>query len=370
MVPIETIIADRKGWFTPAEAAAYYGRARSLNEGIVLHHWDSRFKRLNGQPTFNGNLQYLLHAGVPSANDVIGYDETTNRVRIINTVTYPNVAFTSSAANPTAVGKYINCVSVGIEIDPLIEVDGHAQQQALINAVAQRCLDYCKIADRRLPLRAHREFGSTACPELMPFDRINAKLDALWNAYKNPAPAPVPTKPIVYKAIDNRVWLCNVEPTKLWDFSAAKHADMKEAARYSKNHPVTIVGMATHPTGSVYLMTEYSLGTKDPAKINAAGFQPKFTKGINRVDMVQAPEPQPVPPAPEPTPVPVPVPVPTPTPTPQPTPEPTPTPKPPVPTDYDKAQDAEIGVIKGTLNSLLAILREFAKSILAKFGNN
>lgn len=356
MVPVETIIAVRNGWFTPAEAAAYYGRQRSLNEGIVLHHWDSRFKRLNGQPTFNGNLQYLLHAGVPSANDVIGYDEAANRIRIVNTVAYPNVAFTSSAANPTAVGKYINCVSVGIEIDPLIEVDGHAQQQALINAVAQRSFDYCKVADRRLPLRAHREFGSTVCPELMPFDRINAKLDALWNAYKNPAPAPVPTQPIVYKALDNRDWLCNVEPTILWDFSAAKHADMKEAARYSKTHPATIVGMATHPTGSVYLMTEYSLGTKDPAVINTPGFKPKFTKGFNRVDMIQAPEPQPVPPAP------------TPAPTPVPTPTPVPVPTPPVITDYDKAQDAQISVIKGTLNSLIALLREFAQNILSKFG--
>lgn len=360
MVPVETIIADRDAYFTPSESAAYYGRQRSLDQGIVLHHWDSRFKRLNNQLSFNGNLQYLLHAGVPSANDIIGYDEANGRVRIINTVAYPNVAFTSSAANPTAVGKYINCVSVGIEIDPLIEVDGHPQQEALINAVAQRCLDYCKVVDRRLPLRAHREFGSTACPELMPFDRINAKLDALWNAYKNPAPAPVPTAPITYKALDVRDWLCNVEPTKLWDFSAAKHADMKEAGRYSKNWPVTIVGMATHPTGSVYLMTEYSLGTKDPAKINAPGFQPRFTKGYNRVDLVQAPDPQPIPPVPTPEPVPAPTPEPTPTPTPAPDPE--------EPTPHDHQQDLQIKWLTGTLKSLLALLREFAQNILSKFG--
>lgn len=354
MVPVETIIADRDAYFTPAEGAAYYGRPRTLNEGIVLHHWDSRFKRLNGQPTFNGNLQYLLHAGVPSANDVIGYDESTGRVRVINTVTYPNVAFTSSAANPTAVGKYINQVSVGIEIDPLIEVDGHAQQGALIEAVAQRCLDYCKIADRRLPLRAHREFGSTACPELMPFDRINARLDQLWQAYKNPAPVPTPAPAIVYKRIDKKTVLCNVQPTNFWDLGFSKYPDAKYTKQFSKGHPVDVVGIAEHPIGSKYYMTAYSFGDADKTG------RPAFNTGFNVKDMIDAPV-APVP-APTPTPTPTPTPVPTPTPT------PTPVPDPEQPTAHDKEQDLQISVLKGTLNSLIALLREFAQNILSKFG--
>lgn len=357
MNQVETIIADRDAYFTPSEGAAYYGRARSLDQGIVLHHWDSRFKRLNGVPTFNGTLQYLLHAGVPSANDVIGYDEANSRIRTVCTVPYPNVAFTSSAANPTAVGKYINVVSVGIEIDPLIEVDGHAQQAGLIEAVAQRCLDYCKVAGRRLPLRAHREFGSTACPELMPFDRINARLDQLWAAHTNPAPAPSPTPAkSTYKRLEKRTWICNAEPTKLWNLDFTTWPAAKYTSQFSKGHPVDIVGIADHPLGGQYLMTGYSFGNADVTGV------PAHNTGFNKKDMLQAPEPQPIPPAPVPTPTPVPTPEPTPVPTPVPVPDPE------QPTDHDKEQDLQINWIKGTLNSLLALLREFAQSILSKFG--
>jgi len=352
----EKIIADRGGWFTPAEAAAYYRHTRTLEQGIVLHHWDARAKRLAGSVTFNGTLNYLLHAGVPSANDVIGFDEGSNRIRVINTVEYPNVAFTSSGANPTTLGKYINCVSVGFEIDPLIEVDGHPQQAGLIEAVAQRAFDYSKLANRRLPLSAHRDYASTACPELMPFARINARLDQLWTQYKTPAPAPspIPAKS-TYRRIEKRTWLCNLEPTKLWNLDFTTWAEAREVAKYSKNHPVDIVGIADHPKGGQYLMTGYAFGNADLTGV------PAHNQGFNKKDMVQAPEPAPLP---------TPVPEPTPTPDPLPTPLPTPTPElpPKEPTDYDKAQDAKIEWLTGTVNSLVALLREIANSIFNKIG--
>lgn len=343
---VEVITADRKGWYTPAEGAAYYRRPRTLEE-IVLHHHDSKEKRLAGQVTFTGVLRYLLHAGVPSANDVIGYDESQGKIRVVNTVTYPNVAFTSGSA-ATSRGKYINQVSVGLEIDPLIEVNGHAQQAALIETVAKRCLDYCKVANKLLPLTAHYQYNpSTACGREMPFDKIRARLAQLWNAYKNPAPAPAPTPAkSTYKRIEKRTWLCNLEPTKLWNLDFTRYPDAKEVSKYSKGHPVEIVGVADHPLGGRYLMTAHSFGDADKTG------KPAHNQGFNKNDMIQAPDPQPVPPAP----------------TPQPTPVPTPAPKPaPVPTDYDKAQDAKIEVLQGTVNSLVALLREFAQNILTRF---
>ena len=354
MAQVEKIIADRGGWFTPAEAAAYYKHTRTLEQGIVLHHWDARAKRLAGSVTFNGTLNYLLHAGVPSANDVIGFDEGAGRIRVVNTVTYPNVAFTSSGANPTNLGKYINCVSVGFEIDPLIEVDGHAQQAGLIEAVAQRALDYCKLANKRLPLSAHRDYASTACPELMPFSRINARLDQLWNEYKNPAPVPPSTAKSTYRRLEKRTWLCNLEPTSLWNLDFTTWGTAKEVAKYSKNHPVDIVGIADHPLSGQYLMTAYAFGNADLTGV------PAHNQGFNKKDMVQAPETAPIPPAPTPTPDPLPTPLP----------EPTPKPElpPTVPTDYDKAQDAKIEWLTGTVNSLIALLREIANSIFNKIG--
>lgn len=53
MAQVETILAGKASYFTPAEGAAYYGRARSL-ETVVAHHWDSLEKRQAGQVTFSG----------------------------------------------------------------------------------------------------------------------------------------------------------------------------------------------------------------------------------------------------------------------------------------------------------------------------
>jgi hypothetical protein len=110
-------------------------------------------------------------------------------------------------------------------------------------------------------------------------------------------------------------------------------------------------------------MTAYAFGNADVTGV------PAFNQGFNKNDMVQAPEPQPIPPAPVPTPVPPVVVPPTPTPVPPVvTPPVTPELPPKPPTDYDKVQDAKIDWLTGSFNSLIALLREFAKSILNKFG--
>lgn len=352
---METITADRGAYFTPSEGAAYYGRPRTLEE-VVIHHWHSKEMRLAGQVTFNGTLQHLLHAGVPSANDIIGFDEGSGRVRVINSVTYPNVAFTSGSPFTTR-GNYINQVSVGFECDPLAEVAGHPQQGAILEAIAQRAFDYCKLAGRLLPLSMHRDYAQTACPGEMPMDWLRNRLGQLWAAHTNPAPVPATPAVSKYRPLDPREYICNVEPTKLWDLGFTSWGTAKATSQFSKGHPVTIVGIADHPLGGQYLMTAYSFGNAATTGV------PAHNTGFNKADMVQAPEPQPIPqPEPTPTPIPTPTPVPTPTPTPVPVPDPE------EPTAHDKEQDLKITWLMGTVNSLLALLREFAQSILNKFG--
>lgn len=73
MAQVEQLLAGKASYFTPAEGAAYYGRTRQLRE-IVAHHWDSKEKRAAGQVSFTGTERYLRTVGVPSANDVIGFD--------------------------------------------------------------------------------------------------------------------------------------------------------------------------------------------------------------------------------------------------------------------------------------------------------
>lgn len=169
---IETILADRPSYFTPTQAEAYYDRKRTMEE-IVLHRWNTPDKR----GTFKGNLNYLLHRpnGVPSVNCFIGWDEEEERVRIIDMVVYPNVAFTSSSSSKAALkndrAKYINCVSVAIEVDPLTETDHPARDQ-LIEAVAYRVSEWRNQAGKYLPLKGHNDYVKTDCPGKMPFNEI------------------------------------------------------------------------------------------------------------------------------------------------------------------------------------------------------
>lgn len=345
MAQVETILAGKASYFTPAEGAAYYGRARSL-ETVVAHHWDSLEKRQAGQVTFSGTERYLRTVGVPSANDVIGYDESNGRIRVINQVQYPNVAFTS--------GGSINQRSVGIETDPFIEDPNHPQRAGLIEAFAQRAFDYCKIANKRLTVTAHRDYQQTACPGNFPFAEVNARLDQLWNAYINPAPTPPvvtpPAKSTYTRLPAPQVWLTQKQPTQLWNLDFNSWPEAKAVKPFNPNTPITIVGVAQHPLGGEYLMTSYAFGNADKTGV------PDHNQGFNKKDMAKAPD--------EPTTPPVEPPVVTPPIEPPVTPPVDPTPTPTPPTEHDKEQDKQITWLMGTLNSLLAVLREFAENIL------
>ena len=85
-------------------------------------------------------------------------------------------------------------------------------------------------------------------------------------------------------------------------------------------------------------MTRYAFGNADVTG------KPAHNQGFSKGDMVQAPV---VPVEPD---------------------EPEVVPNVIEPTDYDKKQDAEISVVKGSINSLIALLRDIAESILNKLG--
>src|SRR5690606_23261486 len=186
----------------------------------------------------------------------------------------------------------------------------------------------------------------TQCPGTLDIGRMEAEAQKWASGGYNPkpAPAPAPAPKITYRRIDKRVWLTNKQPTQLWNLGFTKFPDAVSEKTFNKGEPIEIVGIADHPLGSQYLMTASSFGEADKTG------KPAFNRGFNKNDMVQAPDPAPKP-------IPQPEPVPTPTPT------PTPVPEVPKPTEYDKAQDKEITVIKGTLNSIIALLREFAENI-------
>lgn len=305
---IEYQAAPKSHYFTPAEAASYYGVARTV-ETIVIHWWNSP----DARPGFAGNLNYLqTNSKGTSANAVIGFDEGQGRARIIDTVKYPNVAFTS--------GGKINARSVAIECDPW-GTPGQPHRDEILKAIGYRVWQWRQQFGWRIPLSRHRDYQLTQCPGNYDLAEIDAYADNWANgAYNPPVPTPPSAPAIKYERFDvPKVYVTNAEPTNLWAFDKAKHADMTVQQPFSKGQQITIFGKATHPTGSVYYMTKYSFGSAD-----ATG-TPNKPWGFNKVDLVEWVDPTPVP-------TPTPEPVPTPTPTPEPTPEPEPpVPQPPTP---------------------------------------
>lgn len=303
-------------YFNPNEAQGYYGVSRLMNT-IVIHHWDAPENRNSFQTTL-GFLTGNNSRG-NSANCVIGFDDAQGKARIVDTVVYPNVAFTS--------GGKINAQSVAIECDPLGETnDGRAAE--IYKAIGYRVWQWRVQFGFRVPLSRHRDYQQTACPGVMDLPRIDAESDKWANGGYNPAPTPAP-KPVAvnYERLSTpKVYVCKLEPTNLWDFNSATWAGFKVQQPFSKGSQITVFGLAKHPLGGTYGMTKYSFGNADGTG------SPDHTWGFNMKDLDEFVAPAPVP-TPTPTPVPVPTPTPVPTPVPQPTPTPTPVPSPP---DYDK----------------------------------
>lgn len=128
-------------------------------------------------------------------------------------------------------------------------------------------------------------------------------------AAHDPDPAPERTDGIDYvRFLEPRRYELIRTDTVLWDFGAARHADMTQAATFGKGRELTIVGKAIHPTGSIYLMTAWSFADAD---VSGAPFA---TTGFNQVDLEAIPEPDEPAPQPEPTPEPEPEPDPAPQP--------------------------------------------------------
>lgn len=275
---IEFISADKSMYFTQSEAQGYYGIPRTL-QTIVIHHWNAPSAR----PAFHQNLNYLLNNanGYPSANCVIGWDETQNRIRIIDTVQYPNVAFTS--------GGSINAKSIGIECDPWGEPN-QPHQAEILKAIGFRVYKIREQHGWRVPLSKHSAWTATACPGDYDLNAIDNESDKWANGAYNPPkpPTPVPTPPPAIKFTryaKPKVVVYDEAPTTLWIFNVDKWPDFKAQATFAKGNTAVIVGEAKHPLGGTYLMTSYSFGEADKTGI------PPHYWGFNIKDVIDYVEP-------------------------------------------------------------------------------
>lgn len=152
------------------------------------------------------------------------------------------------------------------------------------------------------------------------------------NAINYP-PAPPKKAELVWTKLDKvEKYICNKQPTTLWNFDSTTWAGCKSVKEFKKGDKMDIYGTVLNKSlNATYLLTEYS-------------YTKKITNGFNKADLDKITQPAPEP-KPEPTPEP------TPTPEPEPTPEPTP-------------EDPTVGI----LEKIIAFIKHIIELITKKQG--
>lgn len=140
----------------------------------------------------------------------------------------------------------------------------------------------------------HSMYAATACPG----DYLRSKMQELAdraNAINYP---PAPTVELIWTKCDRvEKYICNKQPTTLWNFNSATWAGCKAVKDFNKGDEIDIYGQVQNKNlNAIYLLTEYS-------------YTKGVTNGFNKVDLDLKKEPEPTPepePEPEPTPEPTP----------------------------------------------------------------
>lgn len=255
--------------YTPAsQTRAIYGRDPSRNEGAG-HWWDdpARF------PSFAGVVATLMNpARQASAHDVVGDGVVQPLVRKADT------SWCTGNANP---------FTYSIETDPQIIYRWRAGgDKAKANRIFETLCE--RIADVSMHdkvWRPHKYWQpSTVCNPIEWAD-VMRRAKEIWKAkYQTPAqPKPPANANIVWEKFAKPIeYVCNKQPTKLWDFNQITWGGFGSGIKnFNKGDRIDIYGKATNKTlDSVYLVTEYS-------------FTKKITNGFNQTDLTQYVAPQP-----------------------------------------------------------------------------
>lgn len=266
--PIEIKLANKRGWHTPAEAKAYYGRYSRV--GVTVHWWNSKDKVKDTLAQHNTIVNYMLNRAV-AGNGSVNYVLSNHKITML--VNPDNVAWASQSGNPT---------TVSVEFSPHLNAKGYKMAGWLIYQLEQRY-------KKGLKLYKHSHWIATQCPGTLDLNKMRSEANKwkLGGAYNpKPVPAPIPPKTAVIKWTklpELTPYIIN-KNTNLWNFNSTTWAGIKAVAPFNKGARIEIYGMAVNETlNATYLLTEYS-------------FSRKITNGFNRADMDLAPRPLPTPP--------------------------------------------------------------------------
>lgn len=272
MYNIEIRLAAKTGWHTPAEAKAYYGRYS--RDGVTWHWWNT--PNLVQDSDHDNIVNYILgkaSRGTGSVNYVL------SNTKITLLVGPDNVAWASQAGNPT---------TVSVELSPHLNAEGYKKAGWLFNELEGR---WGKI----LKHYKHSDWYGTQCPGTISIPKIIAEAKKWKDGAYNPAPpppppAPVPSTPLISEWTlwkDGGTYVCNKQPTYLYDLSKATNWDtIVKSKTLNKGDLIEIVGSFKNTKlDRVYYVTRYSFDKKI-----ATGFHPADLD-IYAPPVVKPPEP-------------------------------------------------------------------------------
>ena len=325
---VEIKWASKAGWFTPAEARAYYGK---YDRSGVTYHWWNRPSAIGGSASDHDSIVNYMN-GRAAAGQAPTVNYVLSEPKLTLCIAPENVAWTSSAGNPT---------TIGVECSPHFTEALYKKMGWLHDQLEQRF-------GRTLAIYVHFEWQPDT--ECSPINKQKIRDYAnQWRAERTAPPVPVPPAPVAPPAVtlqisdiqNKKVRL--TRDSQLWDLGFTTWAGAKSVKSLPAGTVIEVSALAKHPLGGSYYLSEYSYSRGVGNGINVKDCQdyidpiapPKDTS------VVQPPKDAPINEAPVITPTPTPVLVPI--------------------SDKDKEQDARLSAIEAFINAI--------KNLFAGWGN-
>lgn len=268
---IEIKPVSKNGYFTPAESRSYYGK---YSRDVYIVHWWGNGAGASGH---DGIVNYITGTAA-AGNMSVNYVLSDNKITLL--VNPDNVSWGAQSGNSTG---------INVEHQPTLNAEGYKKSGWLKEQLEQRY-------NKRLSIKGHNAYFSTACPGTVSLDRIEQECDK-WRrkvydqpSVPTPAPTPTPTpKPPTADVVINK-W---AKPERKYTLNNAKLVDMKTLQvikTFPLDTPIEIAANASY-NGKDFFVSVYAY-----EKNTKQGFLFGDLK-----DSITAP---PVPTTPPPTPVP------------------------------------------------------------------
>ena len=320
---VEIKPAAKSGYFTPAEAKAYYGRYS--RDGLVYHWWN-RPDRI-ADSGHDSIVNYMNSNAAKGAAPTVNYVASNGKLTLC--ISPDNVSWCSNNGNPT---------TIGVECSPHLTDAFYKKLGWFHDQMEQRY-------NKTMAIYVHKDWTPTECSPIVK-SRIRAEADNWKRERQAPTPAPVPTPkpPTVTLQISDipnkKVRL--TRNTSLWDLAFKTFAEAKAVKPLTEGTIVEVSATAKHPLGSTYYLSEYSYSKGIGNGINVKDCE-------DYIDVIAPPNPAPViqPPKDAPT-------IPAPVITPKPTPVPIPLPS------RDDEQDKRLGIIEAFIEAI----KKFFKGLI------